>query len=109
MAEMQPPSQPAAPMQPHRGVMVLVFGLVSLIPCCLPVVLGVLAIVFGSQDLKAMEQGRMDPSGKGMTQAGLIIGIVSIVEQILVLVYVIFVGVLARHMMQHGQFPPMPR
>ena len=33
----------------------------------------------GSTDLKEIRAGRMDPSGQGMTQAGMIIGIVGTV------------------------------
>ncbi len=53
-----------------------------------------------------MEQGRMDPAGKGLTQAGLVLGIVSVVEQVIVaVVKAVFSVGLIRHMMQTGQFP----
>jgi len=41
------------------------------------------AWIIGRADLKAIQQGRMDPSGQGMTQAGMILGIVGIVLGIL--------------------------
>ena len=63
------------PMRPHRGVMILVFGIIGLL-CC--IVFGILAWVMGNGDLKEMDAGRMDPSGRGLTQAGKICGIVSV-------------------------------
>jgi 4-amino-4-deoxy-L-arabinose transferase-like glycosyltransferase len=63
--------------KPHRGVMILVFGILSLV-CC-PLIFGLLAIFMGQADLKEMDAGRMDPSGRGMTKAGVIIGIVGLV------------------------------
>jgi len=40
----------------------------------------------GSNDLKEMAAGRMDPSGQGMTNAGKICGMVSVILQIVGLV-----------------------
>lgn len=45
-------------MQPHRGTMILVFGILGLI-VCMP--LGIVAWVMGSGDLKKMNAGLMDP------------------------------------------------
>jgi hypothetical protein len=64
-------------MKPHRGTMILVFGILSLI-CC-PIIFGVLAIFMGQADLKEMDAGRMDPSGRGTTKAGVILGIIGLV------------------------------
>ena len=77
----QPPVQPvqAYPvgqaMRPHRGTLILVFGILGLV-CC--TILGIVAWVMGSADLREMDMGRMDPSGRGLTQAGKICGIVSV-------------------------------
>ena len=60
-------------LKPHRGGMLLAFGILGLL-CC--IVFGILAWVMGSNDLKEMEAGRMDPSGEGMTKAGKILGII---------------------------------
>ncbi len=78
----QPPVQPVPPyaagqpVRPHRGVMILVFGILGLV-CCF--ILGIVAWVMGSGDLREMDAGRMDPSGRGLTQAGKICGIISVV------------------------------
>ena len=61
-------------MQPHRGTMILVFGILGLV-ICMP--LGIVAWVMGSGDLKKMDAGLMDPEGRGITQAGKIIGMVA--------------------------------
>ena len=66
-----------AGMTPHRGVMILIFGILSLI-CC-PLVFGLMSIIMGNADLKEMDARRMDPEGRGLTKAGIIIGIIGIV------------------------------
>jgi len=62
-------------MRPHRGVLILVFGILGLV-CCM--IFGIVAWVMGSSDLREMDAGRMDPSGRGLTQAGKICGIISV-------------------------------
>ena len=61
-------------MQPHRGTMILIFGILGLV-VCMP--LGIVAWVMGNTDLKAMNAGTMDPEGRGITQVGKILGIVT--------------------------------
>ena len=63
-------------MSPHRGAMVLVFGILSIF-CCF--IFGIAAWVMGNDDLNKMDQGVMDPAGRGMTSAGKICGIVGII------------------------------
>ncbi len=63
-------------MRPHRGVLILVFGILSIVISCFP--LGIVAWVMGSSDLKDMDAGLMDSEGRGMTLAGKILGIVSV-------------------------------
>ena len=60
--------------------MILVFGILGLLLCQ---VFGIVAWVMGSADLKEMDAGTMDPSGRGTTQAGKICGIVATVLMIL--------------------------
>jgi hypothetical protein len=78
------PSGPQGPMQmplaPHRGVVILVLGIVGIV-CC--VICGIVAWVMGNNDLRQMAEGKMDPSGQGLTQAGKICGIVSVVLTII--------------------------
>jgi hypothetical protein len=63
--------------QPHRGGVVLTLGILSLVVSCFP--LGIVAWVMGNNDLEAMRRGRMDPSGEGLTVAGKVCGIISVV------------------------------
>jgi hypothetical protein len=56
--------------------MILTFGILGLL-CCMP--LGFVAWVTGASDLKAIRAGTMDPSGQSMTQAGMVIGAISVV------------------------------
>ena len=78
--------------EPHRGVLLLVLGILSLVICQL---IGPVAWIMGKGDLEKIDAGRMDPEGRGLTQAGMIIGIVSTVLMILGLCWVIFVMVFA--------------
>ena len=74
-------------MQPHRGIMILVFGILSLnlfMPVCMP--LGIVAWVMANGDLKKMDAGTMDPEGRGNTQAGKICGIISVCLTLVVFV-----------------------
>ncbi len=75
------------------AVLSLVLGIVALIslltgyfaPFCipLPLVLGVVAWVLGKNALIEIEAGRGNPSEKGIAQAGMILGIVSVVLSVL--------------------------
>ncbi len=61
-------------MKPHRGTLILVLGILSLVVCG---PLGIFAWIMGSSDLKEMDAGIMDPSGRGNTQAGKICGMIT--------------------------------
>lgn len=63
-------------MEPHRATTVLILGILSLV-LCQP--LGIAAWMMGSADLKKMKAGLMDRSGEGQTQAGYVLGIISMV------------------------------
>ena len=75
-------------MKPHRGTLILVLGILGLIVCG---PLGIAAWVMGSGDLKQMDAGAMDPSGRGNTQAGKICGIIG---TILMVIGIIVLGIL---------------
>ncbi|MCP4834389.1 MAG: hypothetical protein GY895_06440 [Phycisphaera sp.] len=68
-------------MTPHRGVLVLVLGALSL--CGLGVLTGIPAWIIGRGDLKRMDAGEMDSEGRQMTMIGMILGIVSVVFVVL--------------------------
>ncbi|MDA7880000.1 zinc-ribbon domain-containing protein [Mariniblastus sp.] len=69
------PSTTTPNWQPHRGGLILAFGIASIVCnlCCLP---GILAWIFGKQDMRKIDQGIMDPEGRSLTQVGMIMGMV---------------------------------
>jgi hypothetical protein len=65
---------------PHRAGLVMALGLVALVggfAFCAPVIIGPIAWIMGSIDLRAMREGHMDPSGEGMTRSGQICGMIA--------------------------------
>ncbi|MHC4655113.1 MAG: CCC motif membrane protein [Planctomycetota bacterium] len=100
--EVQPVAQ--QPLAPHRGTVILVLGIVGLVVgllgsfcCCIfgiaGCICGIIAWVMANKDLKEMAAGRMDPSGRGMTQAGKICGIISVILAIVVfIISLLFLG-----------------
>lgn len=81
-------SQPQTqqPLSPHRGVLILVLGILSIF-CCL--ICGIIAWIMGNNDLRQMTAGTMDPSGRGLTNAGKICGIVGIAVQIVGIIFIV--------------------
>ncbi len=67
---------PQQPLKPHRGVVVLVLGILGIVVCT---ICGIIAWVMGNGDLREMAAGTMDPSGRGMTQAGKICGMIRVI------------------------------
>lgn len=65
---------------PHRGALILTFGILSIV-CCFP--FGIAAWIMGNNDMQQIEAGMMDPSGKGITNAGKICGIIGTILGIL--------------------------
>ena len=78
----------------HRGGLILTMGIMSIV-CNIALVPGILAWVCGRSDLKKMKDGTMDRSGEGITQAGMIMGIIMTVmaglSALLVILYFIVV------------------
>jgi hypothetical protein len=73
---------------PHRGPALLALGIACLVLtlinlACGP--LGFIAWFMAASDLKAMREGRMDPDGRGLTRAGQILGIATVVLFLLLL------------------------
>lgn len=78
-----PPMQPGTGgYRPHRGATILVLGILGLVLCP---ILGLIAWIMGNGDLREMNQGNMDPEGRGLTTAGRICGMISILLIVLVL------------------------
>lgn len=85
----QPPTE--TPMKPHRGVVILVLGILGIIPCF---ICGIIAWVLANSDLKEMDAGLMDPAGRGMTQAGKICGIIGVILAAVGIVIQLLTGLL---------------
>jgi hypothetical protein len=68
-----PPPGPGF-LKPHRGTVILVLGILGLMVCA---ICGIVAWVWANADLREMDAGVMDRSGRDMTNAGRILGIVS--------------------------------
>jgi hypothetical protein len=75
-----PYGAPSRYVEPHRGALILTLALVGWFTCIL---LGIAAWTMGSADLAKMRAGQMDPSGEGLTRAGMIIGIVETILGVL--------------------------
>lgn len=69
------PSRHAGHYQPHRAGTIFALGILAIF-CNIMLIPGILAWVLGNADLKEMKAGRMDPSGRGLTTAGMVMGIV---------------------------------
>lgn len=83
-------------LRPHRGPVILAFGILGLVVCQL---LGVAAWVMADNDLQEMRRGYMDPSGRDLTQTGRILGMVSTVllgVSLLFLILFLVVAVVGR-------------
>jgi len=80
-------------LKPHRGLMVLLLGIFGLKTCG---ILGIVAFFLARSDLAEMDAGRMDPSGRGMTQVGYALGIAGGVIVCLVMVLItLYIGAIA--------------
>ena len=70
------PSPHTMSLAPHRGTLILVLGILSLL-MCQP--LGIVAWVLANGDLRDMDEGRMDPTGRSNTEVGRILGMIAFI------------------------------
>jgi hypothetical protein len=78
-------------LKPHRGSVILAFGILGLIVCQL---FGIAAWVMGNNDLEEMNRGYMDPTGRDLTRTGRILGMVAtgmLVTSLIVLCFVVLI------------------
>ena len=84
---------PQGNMEPHRGTVVLVLGILGLVVCF---ICGIIAWVMGRGDLEKMRSGMMDPEGEQMTKIGMILGMIATILFCCVLaIYIIFFVIFA--------------
>ncbi len=69
----QPPMQQE--LKPHRGGAILALGIIGLVLFFF----GIIAWIMANRDLREMNAGAMDPSGRAMTQAGKTCGIIAVI------------------------------
>ena len=70
-------------LEPHRGTVILVMGILGILVCF---ICGIFAWVWGNEDLRKIKAGEMDPEGRSLTDAGRILGIISVALAVLGLV-----------------------
>ena len=76
MNDVPPTTHGTAPggLEPHRGTLILVLGILSLVLCGF--FTGIPAWIMGKGDLAKIKDGMMDPEGEGTTKAGMICGMI---------------------------------
>ena len=76
--------------EPHRGTLILIFGILSLVFCGLVGLgMGIAAWIMGQRDLRKMDANMMDPAGRGNTQAGRICGMIGTILSSLNLLFAV--------------------
>jgi len=94
-----PPQSFSPGMLPHRGTLILVLGILSIVICGF---LGPVAAIMGKGDLAKIDNGTMDPTGRGTTLAGMICGIIGSIFLVLGILWVVFVVILGVGMAAAG-------
>ena len=56
-------------LEPHRGTLILVLGILSLVMCGF--FTGIPAWIMGRNDLRKIKAGLMEPEGEGSTKGGM--------------------------------------
>ena len=82
---------------PHRGTVILILGILGMVGCGL--FTAIPAWIMGSNDMKEIRAGRMDPEGEQLTNIGKILGMVGTILGAIGLVFaciwIIFAGIMA--------------
>lgn len=78
-----PPTVPGTPTAslPHRGGVILALGILSIVfggGCGIGLILGIVGWVMANRDIREMDEGIKDASGRGTVQAGKICSIIGV-------------------------------
>ena len=91
-------------LKPHRSGFVYTFGILSFISGFFALVFGPIAWISGRHDLKEIDAGVMDHSGRGLTQAGQVLGMIMTIFWTLVVI----LSLLAFNSIMRFMFPHTP-
>jgi predicted Zn finger-like uncharacterized protein len=72
--EPRPRRRSSGSYAPHRGTLILVFGILGLVACP---IFGPIAWIMGNGDIKEIRAGNMDPEGESTTNIGRILGMIA--------------------------------
>ena len=94
MNDVPPTNHGTAPagLEPHRGTLILVLGILSLVLCGF--FTGIPAWIMGKGDLAKIKDGMRDPEGDGTTKAGMICGMICCIITAVSLAIVLFIVIL---------------
>ena len=87
-----PPQTSHNNLEPHRGTLILVLGILSLVMCGF--FTGIPAWIMGRNDLEKIKAGQMDPEGEGPTKGGMICGIICCVISLLSIIGIVLLIIL---------------
>jgi hypothetical protein len=99
------PSSGPPTLRPHRGTLVLMLGIVSVV--LLPF-LGPLAWRLGHKDLQAMHDGEMDPNGMDLTNYGKRMGMFATISMFICVILFLFLPQYLLSLLSSHQ-PSMPQ
>jgi predicted Zn finger-like uncharacterized protein len=97
--------------EPHRGTLILVLGILSIVMVLLCGIvglpLGIAAWVMGRRDLVKMRQNMMDREGEDLTQAGWICGIIgTVLDALWLLGCLVYIGIVITVASSMRRMPP---
>ena len=87
---------PHGRVEPHRGTLILVLGILGFVVCGF---LGIAAWLMGKRDLELMKNGQMDKEGEALTRVGYILGLIETILMVVtfaVVLLMIVISVAAR-------------
>jgi hypothetical protein len=86
----------ANPGQPQssstQAIVALILGILGIVCCG---VMAPIAWFIGSQEIKAIREGRSPAAGEGLAKAGMILGIIGTILLVLTVLWVFFAGGMA--------------
>ena len=89
----EPPAVPTGTGASTQALTALIVGILGIVSCCY--LLSPVAWYIGSQEIKAIREGRSPAEGEVLANVGRILGIVGTVLMVLSVVWLVFMGGLA--------------